>query len=54
MSEEIQVWEASKENFQPLKKGRNPNVHRQAFAVLSNIEDNQSGNGKKRITFTKQ
>lgn len=54
MSEEIQVWEATKENFQPLKKGRNPNVHRQAFSVLSNQEDNQTNSGKKKVTFTKQ
>eukprot|EP01080_Neovahlkampfia_damariscottae_P012466 gene12466-6216_t len=51
MNTEVPTWEGLKENFQPLKKGRHPGKHRQAFQTLSNNSGTVDPFSNKKINF---
>jgi hypothetical protein len=49
MSNQEFAWELSKENFQPLKGGRDPKKHKRAFGTQ--LIEPHSINGQKKIAF---
>lgn len=53
----IMNWELSKENFQPLRKGRHPEIHKNAFESTNfpkstkNLEHERQYVAKKNFVF---
>jgi hypothetical protein len=48
---ELAQWEGLKENFQPLKKGRHPDKHRQAFQTLTNSSGGEDPFSTKKLNI---